>query len=147
MPNVTLSAEECNALMAERDALRGELQVVKVERDLLQEKLKAYLRKLFAAKSEARGSDQADLFLNEAEALAGSDSTPAQQDEVAEGVTVAGHRRTKRGRRPLNRPCRGKSSAMNCPRPSATAPMTGRPWWRSASRPASSWTSFPSRCG
>jgi transposase len=103
MPNVTLTAEEFNALITERDALRGELQVVKVERDLLQEKLKAYLRKLFAAKSEARGSDQADLFLNEAEALAaGPDGTPALEDEAAEGITVAGHRRTKRGRRPLD---------------------------------------------
>lgn len=103
MPNATLTAEEISALIAERDALRGQLQVVKVERDLLQEKLKAYLRKLFAAKSEARGTDQADLFLNEAEALAaGRDSTPAQQDEAAEGITVAGHRRAKRGRRPLD---------------------------------------------
>lgn len=103
MPNVTLSAEEFNALIAERDALRGELQVVKVERDLLQEKLKAYLRKLFAAKSEARGSDQADLFLNEAEALAaGPDSAPAQEDAATESITVVGHQRVKRGRRPLD---------------------------------------------
>lgn len=102
MPNVTLTDEEFNALIAERDALRGELQVVKVERDLLQEKLKAYLRKLFAAKSEARGTEQADLFLNEAEALAGSDSVPALEDAAAEGITVAGHQRAKRGRRPLD---------------------------------------------
>jgi len=102
MPNVTLSTEEFNALTAERDRLRGELQVVKVERDLLQEKLKAYLRKLFAAKSEVRGTDQADLFLNEAEALAGPDSAPVQEDTAADGVTVAGHRRAKRGRRPLD---------------------------------------------
>lgn len=102
MPNVTLTAEEFNALIAERDALRGQLQVVKVERDLLQEKLNVYLRKLFAAKSEARGTDQADLFLNEAEALSGSDSAPAQEDEAAEALTVASHRRAKRGRRPLD---------------------------------------------
>ena len=62
MPNVTLTAEDFNALMAEREAavtereaLRGELKVVKVERDLLKEKLNAFLRKLFSAKSEARG--------------------------------------------------------------------------------------------
>ena len=75
MPDVTLTAEEFNALIAEREvavtereALRGELKVVKVERDLLQEKLNAFLRKLFGAKSEARGSGQSELF-NEAEAL------------------------------------------------------------------------------
>ena len=102
MPNMTLTAKEFNALIAERDALRGELQVVKVERDLLQEKLKAYLRKLFAAKSEARGTDQADLFLNEAEALAGPDSVPALEGEAAGAVTIAGHQRAKRGRRPLD---------------------------------------------
>jgi transposase len=34
-------------------------------------------RQLFAAKSEARGTDQKDLFLNEAEALAPTDETPA----------------------------------------------------------------------
>ena len=57
MLNVTLTAEEFNTLIAqreaavtEREALRGELKVVKIERDLLQEKLNAFLRKLFAAK-------------------------------------------------------------------------------------------------
>ena len=65
MPNVTLTAEEFNALISEREAavtereaLRGELKVVKVERDLLQEKLNAFLRKLFGSKSEARGNGQ-----------------------------------------------------------------------------------------
>ena len=38
MPNAALTAEDLNALIAERDALRGEL---KVERDLLKEKLNA----------------------------------------------------------------------------------------------------------
>ena len=40
LATVTLTAEAFNALIAERDSLRGELQVVKVERDLLQERLK-----------------------------------------------------------------------------------------------------------
>ncbi len=103
MQNITITAEELNALVTERDALRSELQVVKVERDLLQERLKAFLRKLFAAKSEARGTDQQDLFLNEAEALAPTPDTPAaQEDQADESIEVAGHQRKKRGRKPLD---------------------------------------------
>ena len=101
MPNITLTAEEFNALVVERDALRGELRVVKVERDLLQERLKAFLHQLFAAKSEARGTHQQDLFFNEAEALApGVDSTVAKED--GSSIEVAGHQRQKRGRKPLD---------------------------------------------
>ena len=107
MPNVTLTAEDFNALMAEREAavtereaLRGELKVVKVERDLLKEKLNAFLRKLFAAKSEARGNAQSDLF-NEAEALASS-GPMAEEVPVDSGIEIAGHTRQKRGRKPLD---------------------------------------------
>lgn len=39
MPTISLTREELNALIAERDTLRAQLQVVKVERDLLQERL------------------------------------------------------------------------------------------------------------
>ncbi|MCX7177079.1 MAG: IS66 family transposase [Proteobacteria bacterium] len=102
MPTKTITPEELNALIAERDALRGELKVVKVERDLLQERLKAFLRQLFAAKSEARGTDQKDLFLNEAEALAPTPATPAAQEDADEGIEVAAHTRKKRGRKPLD---------------------------------------------
>lgn len=102
------TAEEFHALVAERDSLRGErdqlrgeVRVLKVERDLLQERLKAFLHKLFAAKSEARGTHQRDLFLNEAEALAPTAQTyPAQEEEV--GTMVATHTRKKRGRKPLD---------------------------------------------
>jgi transposase len=104
MSTVTITAEELQMLRqaaAERDALRGELRVVTVERDLLQERLKAFLRQLFAARSEARGSEQKDLFFNEAEAEAPTVSTlPAQEDEC--GVKVAGHTRKKHGRKPLD---------------------------------------------
>lgn len=101
MPNITLTAEEFNALVVERDALRGELRVVKVERDLLQERLKAFLHQLFAAKSEARGTHQQDLFFNEAEALAPTADTPAATDGEWR-IEVAGHQRQKRGRKPLD---------------------------------------------
>lgn len=110
MQNMTITAEELRALIAERDtavaereSLKGQLRSVTVERDLLQERLKAFLRKLFAAKSEARGTDQQDLFLNEAEALAPTPDAPvAQEDESADSVEVAGHQRKKRGRKPLD---------------------------------------------
>ena len=100
MPNAALTAEDFNALIAERDALRGELKVVKVERDLLKEKLNAFLRKLFAAKSEARGNGQSELF-NEAEALA-SAGPMAEEIPVESGIEIAGHTRQKRGRKPLD---------------------------------------------
>lgn len=99
---MTITTEEFNALIAERDTLRGELQVVKVERDLLQERLKAFLRQLFAAKSEARGTEQRDLFLNEAEVLAPTATPVAEEDQSDDGIEVAGHIRKKRGRKPLD---------------------------------------------
>ncbi|KWO10573.1 IS66 family transposase [Burkholderia ubonensis] len=100
----SITAEELAALIAERDALRGELRVTKVERDLLKEQLKAYERRLFGAKSEARSADQRDLFLNEAEALAPTAATlPAQEEDEAETETqVASYARKKPGRKPLD---------------------------------------------
>lgn len=100
MPNdiVTLSAEEYQALLAEREALRGELRLTKAERDLAEERLRACKHELFGASSEARATDQLGLF-NETEAL-GTDATPAREDEPA--TQVAGHTRGKRGRKPLD---------------------------------------------
>ncbi|WP_455550400.1 transposase domain-containing protein, partial [Cupriavidus pinatubonensis] len=103
---VTITAAELQLLRSaakERDALKGELRVVTVERDLLLERLKAFQRKLFGATSEVRGSQQKDLFLNEAETLAPTAATlPAQEEEGTPGIEVAGHKRKKRGRKPLD---------------------------------------------
>jgi transposase len=108
MQNVTLTAEEFNTLIAqreaavtEREALRGELKVVKIERDLLQEKLNAFLRKLFAAKSEVRGNGQSELF-NEAEALDSAEGQVTEEVPVESAIEIAGHTRQKRGRKPLD---------------------------------------------
>jgi len=94
------NTQQLDALRDQHEALRGELRVVRTERDLLKERLKAFMRKLFAAKSEARGSEQKDLFFNEAEALAPT----ALPSEVAakDSVQIPAHRRAKRGRKPLD---------------------------------------------
>lgn len=107
--NVTITAEELKALLAERDAaralreeqeaLRGALRLVTAERDLAEERLRAYRRELFGAKSEARDSDQLGLF-NEAEVL-GAGRMPAHEDTPES--TVSSHTRKKRGhRKPLD---------------------------------------------
>lgn len=77
--SATITAEALAALIAERDALAGALRIATTERDLALERLRSLQRQLFAAKSEARGTDQKDLFLNEAEALAPTDQTPPAQ--------------------------------------------------------------------
>jgi transposase len=100
MATMTLTTEEYEALVAERELLHQRLKTVTVERDLLQEKLNAFLRKLFDAKSEARGTDQKDLFLNEAEALAPA-GTPVAE-EATPGIEISAHTRKKRGRKPLD---------------------------------------------
>ncbi|AKM33558.1 transposase (plasmid) [Pandoraea faecigallinarum] len=98
---IMLSAAEYQALIAasaERDALRGELRFVTAQRDLAQEKLRAYKHELFGASSEARHADQLGLF-NEAESLASS-TGPAREE--LPGTTVTAHTRSKRGRKPLD---------------------------------------------
>jgi transposase len=99
---VTITVEEYEALRREIARTSGELRVVTVERDLLKEQLKAFQRQLFAAKSEVRGSEQKDLFLNEAEALATSTAAPAQEEVGTPEIEVPAHKRKKRGRKPLD---------------------------------------------
>lgn len=65
---ITISAEELNALLAMREAYaslereheetRSMLRLVSAERDLAEERLRAYRRELFGAKSEVRDSEQ-----------------------------------------------------------------------------------------
>lgn len=87
---------------ARRNAsLVGELRVVRTERDLLQEQLNKFKRQLFAAKSEALGTNQKDMFFNEAEEL-GAAAEPAVEDGDDKTVDVPGHKRAVRGRRPLD---------------------------------------------
>ena len=85
------------------ESLAGELRITRAERDLLKEQLNKFKRQLFAAKSEASAGHQKDMFFNEAEAL-GSATQPAQEETEADDntVEVPAHKRTKRGRKPLD---------------------------------------------
>ena len=97
-------ADQNHALTGHRLSLEGQNRVLRAERDLLKERLNKMMHKIFAAKSEARGSDQKDMFFNEAEGLAAG--APAQEESLADEVAataVAGHTRAlKRGRKPLD---------------------------------------------
>ena len=96
---------ERDAAQAQRDSLVGQNRLLRVQRDLLQEKLNKLMRKVFAASSEVLRTHQKDMFFNEAEALAAATkAAPAQQDggDDSDGAEVAGHKRAKRGRKPLD---------------------------------------------
>lgn len=76
--------------------------MTKVERDLLKEQLKAYERRLFGAKSEVRSTEQRDLFLNEAEALAPPGVYAPADDGDGDESHIPAHKRKKSGRKPLD---------------------------------------------
>ena len=105
MRAITITEVELNHLHeqitcgdAEREALRGEFRVVRTERDLLKEPLSVFIRRLFAAKSEARGTEQKDWFFNEAEQLA--PVVPAEEVPAKDKVNVPAHSRAKREEAP-----------------------------------------------
>jgi transposase len=100
--------EAMESLQSAHESLVGENRVLRVERDLLKERLAKMIHKMFAAKSEARGTEQKDMFFNEAEAqAAATQAAPTQEESEAAQVPdadttdVAGHKR-KRGRKPLD---------------------------------------------
>ena len=83
-----------DAVQSQRDSLAGENRILRVERDLLKERLNKMMRKIFAAKSEALGTDQKDMFFNEAELLAAAtNAAPTQEEtEAAAGTETDGMR-------------------------------------------------------
>lgn len=87
------------------ESLASQLLLARTERDLLKERLNKFMRRIFAAKSEASSQDQKDMFFNEAEAL-GAPAQPAAQEEPhsddAASIDVPAHKRAKRGRKPLD---------------------------------------------
>lgn len=82
------------------ESLAGELRVTRTERDLLKEQLNKFKRQLFAASSEVAGL-QKDMFFNEAENL-GAQAEPAREETDDDQIDVPGHKRAKRGRKPLD---------------------------------------------
>ena len=101
----TALQQALQAALSQREKLASELRFVSVERDLLKERLDKMLRKLFAAKSEVRGTEQKDMFFNEAEALAAAEqATPALDGSATDedSLDIAAHKRVKRGRKPLD---------------------------------------------
>lgn len=102
----TALQQTLQATLSQRDSLASELQFVRVERDLLKERLNKFMRKIFAAKSEASTQSQKDMFFvfNEAEVL-GAQAQAAVQEDVGsdeDDVDVPAHKRAKRGRKPLD---------------------------------------------
>jgi transposase len=102
----TALQQDLQAALSQRETLASQLRFVSTERDLLKDRLDKLMRKIFAAKSEARGTEQKDMFFNEAEALAAAtQATPALEDGTAGddgALAVAAHKRLKRGRKPLH---------------------------------------------
>jgi transposase len=93
--------EELEALKKALSDALGELRVVRTERDLLKEQLNRFKRQLFDAKSEVSTAHQKDLFFNEAE-IEGAQAQPAAAEIEDEKIEVPAHKRTKRGRKPLD---------------------------------------------
>jgi transposase len=85
------------ALQAQVEVLTRDLKRTSIERDYFKEQLAARMRQLFAAKSEARGHAQADLFFNEAEARA----AVSVEETVTPSIAVPAHHRKRGGRKPL----------------------------------------------
>ena len=101
----TALQQDLKAVLSQQETLASQLRFVSHERDLLKERLDKIMRKIFAAKSEARGTEQKDMFFNEAEALAAAaQATAALEDDAAgdDAHNVASHKRLKRGRKPLD---------------------------------------------
>ena len=101
---VTALQQALAEALKRNESLAGELRVTRAERDLLKEKLSKFTRQLFAASSEAAVL-QKDMFFNEAEDL-GAQAEPAIEEgcnsDDSDKVDVPGHKRTKRGRKPLD---------------------------------------------
>lgn len=104
-PDEVIALQQALAEALKRnESLAGELRVTRAERDLLKEKLSKFTRQLFAASSEAAVL-QKDMFFNEAEDL-GAQAEPATEEssdnDDSDKIDVPGHKRAKRGRKPLD---------------------------------------------
>jgi transposase len=124
------------------EALSGELRVVRTERDLFKEQLNQFKRQLFAAKSEALGTHQKDMFFNEAEGQ-GTAAEPAGEERDEDKIEVPSHKRARRGRKPLDAALPREVIRHELPEGERTCPHDGATL---AWRRANSSTSCRSRC-
>lgn len=103
------SLQEFDDMQKALASAQKELVLVRTERDLLKERLNKFLHKIFAAKSETSDHNQKDMFFNEAEDLGAQAKPAGTDDDGSEGdsnsgdaIDVPAHKRTKRGRKPLD---------------------------------------------
>jgi transposase len=151
MATITLTTEEYEALVAERNALRGECwtewrgpYAQGQSQPARRASGKAHLRQLFDAKSEARGTTRRTCSSTKPKPWRRRERrSPKKQRRIE----IPAHTRKKRGRKPLDPSCRATSSAMNCRESERVCAHDGAAWWKSASRSASNSTSFRSRSG
>jgi len=79
--------EALSAARRHSESLAGQLLLARTERDLLKERLNKFMRRIFAAKSEASSQDQKDMFFNEAEALGTQAQPAAHRSSTVTGVS------------------------------------------------------------
>jgi len=84
------------------ESLVGEPRLTRTDRDLLKEQMNKFQRQLFASRSVLIGERRKDVSFHEAKSL-GAQAEPTADQSVydRDHVFVAGHKRAKRGRKPL----------------------------------------------
>jgi transposase len=125
---MTLTKEEFDALVAardgafaERESLRGEVRIRQDRTRSAPRETQSLLTQAVRRQIEVRGTEQKDLFFNEAEALAPDGS---RLPRSRRGIDVPAHTRKKRGRKPLDPSCHARSSAMSCRNRNGFVPTT-----------------------
>jgi transposase len=122
--------EALSAARLHSESLANQLLLARTERDLLKERLNKFMRRIFAAKSEASSQDQKDMFFNEAEALGAQAQSAAQEEpdsDDAGSVDVPAHKRAKRGRKPLDPALPRHVVRHELPESERTCPHDGTP--------------------
>src|SRR5258705_5402958 len=78
--------EAMESLQSAHESLVGESRVLRVERDLLKERLAKMIHKMFAAQTEALGTEQKDMVFNESQAQAAATVAAPAQEVIQSGL-------------------------------------------------------------